>query len=229
MRPLCVIPARRGSKRVPLKNLRRLHGKPMLAYTVQAASGSGIFADVFVSTEDPEIAEVASSLGAIVHRRPEALAGDLVSATDVCLDVEESLRAAGNVHDVIVCLQPTSPLRNAEDVRNSWERFVESRADYLVSTTPIDPHYFHWALIQRQHGWGMYFEDQYLQERPLLPAVHRPNGAIKIGRVGPLRSTRNFFGAPLGTYPMPDERSVHVGEPLDFELAEFLLARIARP
>jgi CMP-N,N'-diacetyllegionaminic acid synthase len=229
MRPLCVIPARRGSKRIALKNIRRLHGKPMLAYTVQAASESGVFADVFVSTEDPEIAEVASSFGAIVHRRPEVLAGDLVSSTDVCLEVEESLRTAGRAHDAIVCLQPTSPLRNAEDVRNSWVSFVESGANYLVSTTPIDPHYFHWALIESGHGWEMYFKDKYLQERPLLPPVHRPNGAIKIGRVEPLRSTRNFFGAPLGTYPMPDERSLHVGEPLDFELAEFLLARIAKP
>ncbi len=225
MRPLCVIPARRGSKRVALKNIRALHGKPMLAYTVQAASESGIFADVFVSTEDAEIADIARSFGARVHRRPEALAGDLISATDVCLDVEASLLAAGSPHDAIVCLQPSSPLRSSADVRESWRKFVESGADYLVSVSPIDPHYFHWALIEKERGWQMYFEEKYLLERPLLPPVVRPNGAIKIGRTEPLRAARNFFGARLEVYRMPDERSLHVGEPLDFELAEFLLSK----
>jgi CMP-N-acetylneuraminic acid synthetase len=229
MRPLCVIPARRGSKRLPLKNIRLLHGKPMLAYTVEAARGSGIFDEVFVSTEDREIAAIASSFGATVHARPEALAGDLVSATDVCLDVEASLRAAGNTHDAIVCLQPSSPLRSAADVRESWMRFAESQKDYLVSATPIDPHYFHWAVMNKPSGWEMYFGDRFLLERPLLPPVFRPNGAIKIGRAGPLQGTRNFFGASLEVYLMPEERSLHVGEPVDFEFAEFLISRAAKP
>jgi CMP-N-acetylneuraminic acid synthetase len=220
-----VIPARGGSKRLPRKNLLPLDGRPMLAYTVAAARDSGIFDRVYVSTEDGEIAQAAAAAGATPHARPPALAQDLVSATDVCLELEQSLRVAGDIYDAVVCLQPTSPLRRAEDVRASWAQFVASRADYLVSVTPVDPHYFHWAVHETARGWEMVFGDRYLQERPLLPPVFRPNGAIKIGRSEPLTATRNFFGKPLQVYEMPEERSVHVAERFDFELAEHLLQR----
>src|SRR2546426_951190 len=82
---------------------------------------------------------------------------------------------------------PTTPLRPSGDVRGAWEPFLGSGADFLVSVTPIAPHYFHWALEPEGEWWHMVFGDRYLIERPLLPPVHRPNGAIKIGRSGPLR------------------------------------------
>ncbi len=220
---LCVIPARRGSKRLTLKNMRLLGGRPMLAYTVEAALASGLFEQVYVSTEDAEIADLAEQFGAVAHVRPAELAGDLVSATEVCLDVEQALAVRGQQFEAIVCLQPSSPLRTAEDVRNSWNHFSETGASYLVSVTPIDPHYFHWAVSETPSGWQMYFGDKFLLERPLLPPVYRPNGAIKIGRIAPLRATRNFFGRPLAVFVMPDARSVHVAEQFDFDLAEYLL------
>jgi CMP-N-acetylneuraminic acid synthetase len=224
VRPLCVIPARRGSKRLPLKNILPLAGRPMLAYSVEAALGSGVFDRVVVSTEDAEIARVAEECGAAVRERPAELAGDMVSATDVALDAHAAL--GGSAADAIVCLQPSSPLRVADDVRGAWARFCAAGADYLVSVTPIDPHYFHWAV--RDEGgeaWRMYFGDQYMLERPLLPPVFRPNGSIKIGRAGALAERRNFFGPRLATYETPEERSVHVAERFDFDLAEFLLQR----
>jgi len=223
MRPLCVIPARRGSKRLPHKNLQLLDGKPMLSYTIAAALGSGVFDRVYVSTEDQEIARAAEATGATPHSRPIELAGDLVSVTEVCLEVEQSLRSRGDAYNAIVCLQPSSPLRNSDDVRVSWELFVASGADYLVSITPIDPHYFHWAVHETPQGWEMYFGDKFMLERPLLPPVFRPNGAIKIALTRALRATRNFFGKSLKVYEMPEDRSVHVAERFDFEVAEHLL------
>jgi CMP-N-acetylneuraminic acid synthetase len=190
MKPLCVIPARRGSKRLPLKNILPLAGQPMLAHTVRAALDSGIFGRVLVSTEDAEIARLAEAAGAEPHFRPEALAGDLVSATDVCLEAAEVLAGRGDHYDAVVCLQPTSPLRHGEDIRLGWARFVDTGADYLVSVTAVDPHYFHWAVHETEAGWEMYFGDRFLMERPLLPPVFRPNGAIKIGRLAPLAQTR---------------------------------------
>jgi CMP-N-acetylneuraminic acid synthetase len=225
MKPLCVIPARRGSKRLPLKNILPLAGKPMLAHTVRAALGSGIFDRVIVSTEDGEIASLAQAAGAEVHARPIELADDMVSATDVCLEVAEVLAAQGDPHDAVVCLQPTSPLRHGEDIRLSWARFVDTGADYLVSVTAVDPHYFHWTVHETEAGWGMYFGDRFMMERPLLPPVFRPNGAIKIGRMEPLAQTRNFFGARLEAYTMPEERSVHVAEQFDLDLAGFLIQK----
>ena len=224
MRPLCVIPARRGSKRLADKNIAELDGRPLLAYTVEAALESELFADVFVSTEDELIARLAGELGAVGHRRPDELAGDLVSATDVCLEVLERRLIEDGGYDAVVCLQPSSPLRTAADVRDAWETFVSAGADFLVSVTPIDPHYFHWALEHDGEWWRMCFGERFLVERPLLPPVLRPNGAIKIGRSGPLAERRDFFGPRLAAYEMPEERSVHVAEAFDLRLAESLLA-----
>ncbi len=225
MRALCVIPARRGSKRLSQKNIRPLNGKPLLLYTIEAALGSGIFDAAYVSTEDREIAQVAERAGAVAHQRPVELAGDLVSATDVCIDVAQALASRGERHGAIVCLQPSSPLRNADDVRASWEQFIASGADYLVSVTPIDPHYFHWAVHESPRGWEMYFGDKFMLERPLLPPVFRPNGAIKIGKIAALTATRNFFGKPLATYSMPETRSIHVAEQFDLDIAEHLVRK----
>ncbi len=225
--PFCLIPARGGSKRLANKNLHPIAGRPMLAYTVETALESGIFPSVIVSTEDDEIAGVARSLGAEVQQRPPDLAGDLVSATDVCLHAYGVRdRSIGEVRG-IVCLQPSSPLRSAEDIRQAWETFLESDADYLVSVTEIDPHYFHWAMRQHDGDWGMWFGDEFLKERPLLPPVYRPNGAIKIGRPGPLMKRRNFFGPNLAVHSMPEERSVHVAFQFDADVAEAVLRRHA--
>ena len=225
MRPLCVIPARRGSKRLANKNVLPLAGKPMLVHTIEAATASGVFEQVYVSSEDEEIRSIAEKAGAVAHARPIALAGDLVSATEVCLEVLQSLARAREDYEAVVCLQPTSPLRDSEDVRGSWREFIASEADYLVSVTDIDPHYFHWALRQTDEGWEMYFGDRFMMERPLLPPVCRPNGAIKIGKRGALSLTRNFFGKPLTVYRMPEARSVHVAEQFDFDVAEYLMQR----
>lgn len=195
----------------------------MLAWTIEAALESGIADRVVVSTEDPEIGRIAAESGAVDHRRPADLAGDMVSATDVCLEVQSRLESEGGTFDAIVCLQPSSPLRNAVDIRASWERFSATDADYLVSVTPIDPHYFHWAVHETPTGWQMFFGDKFLVERPLLPPVYRPNGAIKIGKSAPLRATRNFFGERLAVYMMPEERSVHVAEASDLQLAKCFL------
>jgi CMP-N-acetylneuraminic acid synthetase len=223
MKPLCVIPARRGSKRLPLKNLLPLNGKPMLAYSVEVAIACRLFEKVYVSTEDEEIAEVAKQHGADVHIRPKELAGDMVSGTDVCLDVYRSRHSSGDQFDAIVCLQPTSPLRQAEDICQAWERFCRSGASCLVSVTPIDPHYFHWAVHQTGEWWEMVFGDQYMMERQSLPAMFRPNGSIKIGRVDALIQRPNFFGKRLVVYETPEERSIHVATKFDFEVAAHVL------
>jgi CMP-N-acetylneuraminic acid synthetase len=224
LKSLCVIPARRGSKRLPLKNIKNLCGKPMIAWTIEAAIESREFDVVYVSTEDDEIAKIAKDYGAEVHKRPPELAGDLTSATDVCIDVWKAHRDC----DTIVCLQPTSPLRNSEDIQNAMKIFKNHKdANFLVSVTPIDPHYFHWAVcIDNDTTYArMYFGDKYLMERQLLPPVYRPNGAIKIGLVTEILKIRNFFGDKLICYKMPEERSIHVATQFEFDMCEYLIKK----
>ena len=186
-RVLFAIPARGGSKRLSRKNLRELNGRPMLAYTISAALESGISEAVHVCTEDDEIADTARKYGALVHRILPEMAGDEVS----------------------------SPLRSSHDLVESIRVIERSEADFLVSVTPTDPHYFHWAMVEDHEGWRMYFRDEFLRERTQLPPAFRPNGAIKLAKVAALEASGNFFGQPLAVHQMPEERSIHVATPFD--------------
>lgn len=225
MKPLCVIPARAGSKRLPQKNVLPLGGKPMLVWSIEAALRSGIFDHVYVSTEKPEIAEIAGAHGATVPAlRPAELAGDTVTNVAVSLHLHDLLQGRGLHHDAIVCLQPTSPLRTAEDISRSWETFVDEKRAFLVSVTPIDPHYFHWALSEKDNDWKMFFGDRFMTLRQELPQVQRPNGAIKIAQVDALRAANNFFGNNLGVHVMPEQTSIHVANAFDLRLCESILA-----
>jgi len=221
---LIAIPARGGSKRLPRKNLLPLGGKPMIAWTIEAAIASELSGEVFVCTEDEEIARVAREHGAVVYRIPAAMAGDEVSSTTPCLALYEELIRSGRRIDFILNLQPTSPLRNAADIRGAGARILEAGADFLVSVTPIDPHYFHWAVVEKEGGYEMYFGKQFLLERHRLPPVWRPNGAIKLARAARLVEGGNYFGKPLAAYQMPEERSIHVATAFDLACAETMLA-----
>jgi len=222
---LCAIPARAGSKRLARKNLLPLAGKAMLAYTIEAARDSGLFGEVFVCTDDLEIAGVARRHGASVpFLMPPELCGDLVPSHEPCSHLARQL---GN-HDSLICLQPSSPLRSAADIRAGCQRFEQDGLDFLVSVTPVDPHYFHWAVHrENQEGdWRLFFGERFMQERPLLPPAYRPNGAIKMARLEALGKTGHFFGQKLGVLEMPEERSVHVATRFDLDLCEFLLSKV---
>jgi CMP-N,N'-diacetyllegionaminic acid synthase len=228
---LCCIPARAGSKRLPGKNLLPLAGKPMIAYSIELALASAVFEAVYVCTEDPTISEVARRYGASVPiLMPLELCGDLVPSHVPCQHLAERLAEQGQPKEILVCLQPTSPLRSLKDLQESVDHFVKDDLDFLVSVTPIDPHYFHWAIVPQEEGncWGMYFGDEYMRERPLLPPVYRPNGSIKIARLDKLREVGHFFGPRLGVVETPEEHSVHVGNRFDFDLCQFLLTRHAQ-
>ena len=218
----CCIPARLGSKRLKHKNLLPLNGVPLLAHTI--ACGLSCFSEVFVCTESEVIAEVAMNHGAtITGLLPEELCGDLVPSWRPCVAVAEQLAARGRPVDDMVCLQPSSPLRTPAELSAAAERFRETGADFVVSVTAIDPHYFHWALEHDERGWRMAFGDRYLVERPLLPARFRPNGSIKIARLDALLRTGSFFGSSLECVVTPEENSVHVATATDLLLCESLL------
>lgn len=227
---MCAIPARGGSKRVLRKNLRLLAGKPLIAYSIDAARASGLFDQVYVCTDDPEIADVSTRHGACVPRlMPAELCGDLVPSHAPCQFLAQELAQAGQAFESLACLQPSSPLRSPEDISGAVKKYQEGGFDFVVSVTPVDPHYFHWAVAPAEGPyWKMFFGAEYLKERPLLPPVFRPNGSIKIARLAALASTGNFFGQHLGVFETPEQRSVHVAEEFDLKVCEAIL-RTERP
>lgn len=223
---LCAIPARGGSKRLPRKNLRALGGKPLIAHTIEVARKTGLFDHVYVCTDDREIAEVAVSYGATVPiLMPGELCGDLAASHLPCQHLAAHLRASGIATDTLVCLQPTSPLRSVDDLAVAVNKFQDNEFDFLVSVTSLDPHDFHWAVVPNGGDyWRMYFGNEYLKERPLLPPVFRPNGSIKIARLPALAKTGHFFGERMGVVETPAERSIHIATEFDLKLCEFILA-----
>lgn len=223
---LCIIPARAGSKRLPGKNLRLLAGKPLIAHTIEVAQKSSLFESVYVCTEDKTIAEVARDFGASVPiLMPRELCGDLIPSHIPCQRLAAHLAGLGHSADLLVCLQPTSPLRNVEDVKAAVHKFQSAQFDSLVTVTTMDPHDFHWAVVPNRDGyWHMYFGNQYLKERPLLPQVFKPNGSVKIARLRRLEQTGHFFAERMGAVETPPERSVHVALELDLKICELMLA-----
>lgn len=223
---ICTIPARGGSKRLPRKNVLELAGKPLIAYSIEAALEARLFDQVYVCTEDAEIARVATQFGASVPELvPGELCGDLVASHIPCQYVASRLPANGQI-DSLMCLQPSSPLRSAQDIREAVEKFSGGQFDFVVSVTPVDPHDFHWAVVPGEGMyWRMFFGTQYLKERPLLPPVYRPNGSIKVAKLSALAATGNFFGERLGVIETPVERSVHVAMEFDLKLCETILKR----
>jgi CMP-N,N'-diacetyllegionaminic acid synthase len=226
---ICTIPARGGSKRLLRKNLRQLTGKPMIAYSIECALNTGLFDKVYVCTEDEEIARTAIPFGATVPELvPAELCGDLVASHIPCQYIAARVPDHEKI-DSLLCLQPSSPLRSPEDIRNAVDKFSEGEFDFLVSVTPVDPHDFHWAVVPNELPgenaayWKMFFGTKYLKERPLLPPVFRPNGSIKIAKLNALAATGNFFGEKLGVIETPVERSVHVAVEFDLSLCETLL------
>ena len=210
---------------MPRKNVRELAGKPLIAYSIEAALGSGLFSKVYVCTEDAEIAEVAVRYGAVVPRlMPEELCGDLVASHVPCQFLAAEIGKTGEPFESLLCLQPSSPLRCAEDIRGAVSLYQQGNFDFVVSVTPIDPHYFHWAVVPAKESyWKMFFGTEYMKERPLLPVVCRPNGSMKIARLSALSSLGNFFGERLGVFETPEERSVHVATEFDLSVCQAVL------
>jgi CMP-N-acetylneuraminic acid synthetase len=223
---ICTIPARGGSKRLPRKNVRELAGKPLIAYSVEAALESGLFEKVYVCTEDEQIARTAAQFGATVPQLvPAELCGDLVASHIPCQYIERQLPSHGQI-DSLLCLQPSSPLRSAQDICDAVAKFSQDQCDFVVSVTAIDPHDFHWAMVPGDGlFWKMFFGGQYLKERPLLPPVYRPNGSIKIAKLPALAAIGHFFGERLNVIETPVERSVHVAVEFDLKLCETVLRK----
>src|SRR5688572_23564500 len=141
MATLALIPARGGSKGLPGKNTRPLHGKPLIAWTVETARHAGLFDRVVVSTDSRDIADVAERYGALVpFLRPAEIAGDATPMRDVIGHAIHAETAAGHEPAVVILLQPTSPLRSAEEIRAAAQLLRSTNCDSVVSVSPVPLH-----------------------------------------------------------------------------------------
>jgi CMP-N,N'-diacetyllegionaminic acid synthase len=233
---LGVVPARGGSKGLVGKNLRPLGGIPLVVHTIQAAQKSALLSDFVVSTDDPAIAEVARAAGAKVpFLRPAELASDQIAIWPAVRHAVEHWEAAagGVAVEAVVLLQPTSPLRAAEDIDTCIERFREHAADICVTVVaPHDSPYFNMVEITKDATPFARPCSPIMREharRQDAPAVYALNGAVYVVRRAALATLENQFLLPrYAVSEMPRRRSVDIDSLEDLELAEWLLAREGR-
>lgn len=220
--PPCLIPARGGSRRFPRKNIALLKGKPLLAYAVEAALESRVFSEVWVSTDDAEIATVAEQLGAKVHERPSALAGDEATLVEVGLDFAEWLARSGRVVDALGIVLPTAALLLPEDLRGGFALFNGRSTDFVMAvTTYLDPPF---QALEEVDGYlRLFFGSQYARRGPWLPTLQVDCGYFYFLRVSALRREQTLYGRRLIGYPIPRIRAIDIDEAAHLTIAEALL------
>jgi pseudaminic acid cytidylyltransferase len=227
-RRLAIIPARGGSKRLPRKNVLPFLGRPIIAHTIDAATSSGCFTRVLVSTEDAEIAEAARAAGADIHRRDPALATDSATLTEVCLDILASEDRAGRTYDTFACLYATAPLRRADDVAAVVALAERPDADFAlaVTTYPLPPHQ---ALrLGEDGGLTPMWPDLVNLRADTIGRLVVDNGSTYAVKVAAFREHRSFYGPRLAGHLMPRDRSVDIDEQADYDLACWYVARVTR-
>ena len=226
---IAIIPARGGSKGLPGKNVRNLNGIPLIAHTIKAALEAENIDRVIVSTDDLEIAQVASQFGAEVpFMRPESLATDHAQAIDVYLHAVEFLMENGeaSIKNFMVLL-PTAPLRNSEHIESAIQLFTKEKARTLISVkeaeTPIS-WYFNKDSRDRINNAGFGKGDA-VSNRQVNQAYYVPNGAIYILDYELLKEERTYYCDNTIAFQMDARDSIDIDTLLDFELAEFLIKK----
>lgn len=223
---LAIVPARGGSKRLPRKNLLPLNGKPLIAWTINAARASNCFVDVLVSTDDREIAEVSSSYGALVPwLRPTEFATDTSRSIDVVLHALDWYERERSPVAGIMLLQPTSPFRTITNIREAAARFIELGADVpVVGVSPASNHPAWTFSVENSRmkpfcGW----ENLKLRSQDLLTAFTL-NGAIYVSTPERLRSTQTFFAEDMNPFLMLDPiENYDIDTEEDWIRAEYLI------
>ena len=226
---LGIIPARGGSKGIQDKNIKALNGKPLIAYTIEAGLGSKLLTDMIVSTDSEKIKEVAETFGAKApFMRPPELSHDTALAIPTIQHAVSTFEdMMGFTYDYIIMLQPTAPLRLAEDIDKSLEQLIASDADSIISIVDVD-NYHPIKMKSIENGLLKDYIDTGLENPPRqeLPPVYIVNGAIYATKRDVFMNENTFKGKRCIPYVMSTERSANIDNITDFIVAEYFLNQI---
>jgi CMP-N,N'-diacetyllegionaminic acid synthase len=215
-RVIAIIPARGGSKGIPGKNIRPIAGKPLVAHSIEHAKAAGVTA-VYVSTDDPRIAQVARAHGAEVIERPAAIAGDTASSESALVHTLDSL---GEDPDAVVFLQATSPRRQPDDVQRALDTFWREGADSLFSATPA--HGFMWR-VEASGPKPLNYDPVSRPRRQDAPVDVTENGSIYIFKPWVLRKHNSRLGGKIAVHMMRAEDSFQVDDLWELQLLDTLI------
>ena len=225
MKNLAIIPARSGSKGLKDKNIKELCGKPLLAYTVEAALESGQFDEVMVSTDSENYAKIAEEYGAAVpFLRSDITAGDSASSWDMGEEVLAGYGDRGKSFDTFCLLQPTSPLRAAEDIREAYKIYKEKASFAVVSVCEAEHSPLWCGQLPDTGEFVDFINPESMRRRQDTGRFYRLNGAIYIVDTNKFKIDKFFYRKGSFAYIMPQDRSVDIDTSLDFKLAEYIMS-----
>ncbi|MBU5676667.1 acylneuraminate cytidylyltransferase family protein [Alkaliphilus sp. MSJ-5] len=224
---LAIIPARRGSKGLKDKNIKRLCGKPMIFYTIEAAKNSGIFDDIIVSTDSQLYADISIEYGASVPLlRPEHLSTDTATTNDVIEYTIKKLRELDMEYDYFMILQPTSPLRKTEDIIGAVNLLFEKKANSIISVCESEHSPLYANILDSSLSMDSFLPKDIKSRRQELPKYYRLNGAIYLSKVDYFLQYKDLYRHKSYAYIMDKQRSIDIDDDIDFFLAENLMKLI---
>jgi N-acylneuraminate cytidylyltransferase len=226
MNYLVVITARGDSKGIPKKNIKLLNGKPLIQYSIEIAKAIADDKDICFTSDSTEIIEVAKNLGLdIPYKRPAELATDTANSQDVILHALEAYETLNNkTYDAVILLQPTSPFRTLEQVKDCIQLYDRSM-DMVVSTklASANPYY---NLFEEDHGFLKPSKKGNFTRRQDCPQIWEFNGAIYVINPASLRTEKMKEFIKVKKYIMSPETSIDIDTPLDWKIAEFQMQNV---
>ena len=220
-KPLCIIPARGGSKRFPGKNTALFNGKPLVTHAIEVAKESGVFSAICVTSDDPEVINIAKEHGVdSIHERPADLASDTAQLKTVCF----TLLQENPTYDCFALLIPVSPLRTAEDIKNAY-KLLQSDDVNTVFSIVSHAHPPQTAVCINNGYLELFFGHENLKTTQQLTPLYHHNGTIIFCKTASFIEEKEFYGSKVVPYKMTADKSVNIDEPIDLEWAEFLLSR----
>lgn len=221
---LALITARGGSKGIPGKNIRPLANKPLIGWSVEAALSSSYVDRVIVSSDSPEIIQVAQRFGAEApFVRPESLSRDDTPSMDVVIHALDTLHEE---YDYLILLQPTSPFRDSSDIDAALRQADRADAVLVVSVAPLKKHpMFMFEIVDGKLAPFIDNKGEQLRRQD-MPQAYEHNGAIYIARVPYIRKCRSFNTPEAEPYIMNGPANLDIDTPEDWESAERLAARL---
>lgn len=230
MKILAIIPARGESKGIPRKNIADLGGKPLIAWTIEAALVCPYIDKVVVSSDDKEILATAKKWGTQIVKRPKKISGDYSPFQPLIFHALGACKKKENyTPDLLVYLQPTSPLRTSQDISEAIKKLLDKKAGALISVYPIDKKYLK-AFVVNKNGYlaGAVNNKYPFANRQDLPDLYMPNGAIYIIKTKLFLKYGQLFSSRTLPYEMSFLQSIDIDNPDDLKTAYELLKKAGR-
>ena len=223
-KPIAIIPARGGSKRLPGKNLMDFFGHPMMAYGVSAAVNSGLFQKILVSSDDAEIGRVAQWYGAEFIERPAELATDKAQSIDAVTHVLRTLAAREEMPEYLCQVFPNCPLVTSSDVIGLGKLFLEGKRTFQISVVTYRCVYPEWAMVADSEGRGRWvYSKGFPGQSQDCSRAFCPTGAVWWARCADLLEQNTFYGSPVHLAEMDANRGVDIDDEEDLRLSELLV------